>query len=166
MSAPLPHFVETFMDDGYMDMYKVMRGLREVNFNVVMIPDHIPEMIGGSRAGTAFSIAYMKALLRAAVGDRQEAAGARERAIQNPKSKIQNCPSPQSPAGGSSSNSCGLLGIQESADPTMHRVKRITKGANSGGWRRRVSQGGGAATKLVGASGAGPGPNAVRPYIS
>ena len=66
VNAPLPHFVETFVDDGYMDMYKVMRALREVNFNGAMIPDHIPEMIGGSRAGTAYSIAYMKALLKRA----------------------------------------------------------------------------------------------------
>jgi mannonate dehydratase len=68
VSAPLPHFVETFVDDGYMDMDKVMHTLREVNFNGVMIPDHIPEMIGGSRAGTAYSIAYMKALLRTVGG--------------------------------------------------------------------------------------------------
>ena len=66
VNAPLPHFVETFVDDGYMDMYKVMRALREVNFNGVMIPDHIPEMIGGGRAGTAYSIAYMTALLKRA----------------------------------------------------------------------------------------------------
>jgi mannonate dehydratase len=65
VNAPLPYFVETFMDDGYMDMYKVMRALREVNFSGVMIPDHIPEMIGG-RAGTAYSIAYMKALRKRA----------------------------------------------------------------------------------------------------
>jgi len=68
VSAPLPHFVETFVDDGYIDMYEVMRALREVNFNGVMIPDHIPEMIGGSRAGTAYSIAYMKALLKTVCG--------------------------------------------------------------------------------------------------
>jgi mannonate dehydratase len=60
VNAPLPHFVETFIDNGYMDMYKVMRTLREVNFNGVMIPDHVPGMIG-DRAGTAYSIAYMKA---------------------------------------------------------------------------------------------------------
>ncbi len=66
VNAPLPHFVETFMDDGYMDMYKVMRALREVNFDGVVIPDHIPDMIGGGRAGTAYSIAYMKALLQRA----------------------------------------------------------------------------------------------------
>jgi mannonate dehydratase len=66
ISAPLPHFVETFVDDGYIDMWTVMRALRQVNFNGVMIPDHIPDMIGGSRAGNAYAIAYMKALLKRA----------------------------------------------------------------------------------------------------
>jgi mannonate dehydratase len=66
VSAPLPHFVETFVDDGYIDMYQVMRALRKVNFNGVMIPDHVPEMAGGGRAGTSYSIAYMKALLKRA----------------------------------------------------------------------------------------------------
>jgi hypothetical protein len=32
VSAPLPHFVETFPDDGYVDMYQVMKALREVRF--------------------------------------------------------------------------------------------------------------------------------------
>lgn len=60
VNAPLPHFVETFVDGGYMDMYKVMRALRQVNFNGAMIPDHVPAMIG-DRAGTAFTVACMKA---------------------------------------------------------------------------------------------------------
>ena len=29
VDQPLPHFVETFIDDGYMDMSKVMRALRD-----------------------------------------------------------------------------------------------------------------------------------------
>lgn len=66
VSAPLPHFVETFMDNGYMDMYKVMKSLREVNFDGVVIADHIPELIGGPRAGTAYSVSYMRALLERA----------------------------------------------------------------------------------------------------
>ncbi len=66
VNAPLPHFVETFMDNGYMDMYKVMKALREVNFDGVVIADHIPSMVGGGRAGTAYSIGYMKALLERA----------------------------------------------------------------------------------------------------
>lgn len=60
---PLPYFVETFLDDGYMDMYKIMRVLREVDFDGVAIADHIPQMVGGPRVATAFSIGYMKALV-------------------------------------------------------------------------------------------------------
>jgi mannonate dehydratase len=66
VDAPLPHFVETFVDDGYMDMYKVMRELRAVGFNGVVIADHIPVMVGGPRVSTAYTIGYMKALLRRA----------------------------------------------------------------------------------------------------
>jgi mannonate dehydratase len=58
--------VETFVDDGYMDMYKVMRELRAVGFNGVAIADHIPVMAGGPRVSTAYTIGYMKALLRRA----------------------------------------------------------------------------------------------------
>ena len=65
VDTPLPHFVETFLDDGYMDMYQVMKALREVGFKGVAIPDHIPAMVGG-RTGTAYTIGYMKALLQRA----------------------------------------------------------------------------------------------------
>jgi mannonate dehydratase len=63
VTQPMPHFVETFLDDGYMDMYKIMKALREVNFDGAVIADHIPQMVGGSRAAWAYSIGYMKALL-------------------------------------------------------------------------------------------------------
>lgn len=69
VSSPLPRFVETFLDDGYVDMYRVVRALRKVRFDGSMVPDHIPQMAGdkGIRpAGTAYSIAYMRALLRRA----------------------------------------------------------------------------------------------------
>lgn len=66
VDAPLPHFVETFVDNGYMDMYKVMKLLGEVNFNGVLIPDHIPAMANDHRVGTAYSIGYMNALLKRA----------------------------------------------------------------------------------------------------
>ena len=69
VNTTLPHFVETFLDNGYMDMYKVMKALREVNFKGVAIPDHIPGMSNDHRAGTAYSIAYMKALLQRANED-------------------------------------------------------------------------------------------------
>lgn len=63
VNAPLPYFVETFVDNGYQDMYQVMKALREVNFDGVLIPDHIPLMANDHRVGTAFSMGYMKALL-------------------------------------------------------------------------------------------------------
>jgi mannonate dehydratase len=83
VSAPLPHFTETLLDDGYYDMYKVMKALVEVNFDGIAIPDHIPGLgavPGGARgaaggaggapqfrpnAGLAYLIGYMNALLRA-----------------------------------------------------------------------------------------------------
>jgi mannonate dehydratase len=66
VDQPLPHFVETFVDDGYQDMYQVMKTLREVGFNGVAIPDHIPSMAGGPRVGTAYTIGTMNALVKRA----------------------------------------------------------------------------------------------------
>lgn len=63
VNAPLPHFVETFVDDGYMDMYQVMKALAEVRFDGIAIPDHVPQMAGGHEAGYAYTVGYMKALL-------------------------------------------------------------------------------------------------------
>ena len=61
VNQPLPHFVETFIDNGYFDMYQATRILAEKEFYGVMIPDHIPEMAGDGRISYAYSIAYMKA---------------------------------------------------------------------------------------------------------
>jgi mannonate dehydratase len=69
VTGPLPHFVETFPDDGYMDMYRVMKALREVKFSGAAEPDHVPQLAGDTglrRAGTAYCFAYMRALLRRA----------------------------------------------------------------------------------------------------
>ena len=69
VTGPLPHFVETFPDEGYLDMYQVMKALRQVRFNGMMVPDHVPALVGDKdihRAGTAYCIAYMRALLRRA----------------------------------------------------------------------------------------------------
>ena len=66
VNAPLPHFVETFMDNGYMDMYKVMSALQKADFRGCVIADHVPQMVGGGRVGTAYSIGYMRALIERA----------------------------------------------------------------------------------------------------
>ncbi len=87
VSAPLPHFTETLMDDGYYDMYKVMKAMVEVNFDGIAIPDHIPGLGsspgGGQRRGgggeyrpnpgLAYSIAYMRALLNAVQSEKGKA---------------------------------------------------------------------------------------------
>lgn len=69
VSSPLPRFHETFPEDGYMDMYAVMKALRQVRFNGSIVPDHVPELAGDNgmrRAGVAYCIAQMRALLRRA----------------------------------------------------------------------------------------------------
>ncbi len=66
VSAPLPHFIETFMDDGYYDMYKIMKALHDVNFDGIVILDHSPAMAGGNYSQTAYGFAYMRALLKRA----------------------------------------------------------------------------------------------------
>jgi mannonate dehydratase len=69
VTGPLPHFDETFPDEGYVDMYPVMKALRAVRFNGAIEPDHVPRLTGETgmpRAGTAYCLAYMRALLRRA----------------------------------------------------------------------------------------------------
>ncbi len=69
VSGPLPDFIETFPDEGYLDLYKVMRGLRAAKFSGALMPDHVPALVGDSginRAGTAYCISYMRALLERA----------------------------------------------------------------------------------------------------
>jgi len=83
VSSPLPHFTETLIDDGYYDMSKVMRALVEVNFEGIVIPDHIPavgvmpnapDTSRGNRGesgfrpspGLAYLIGCMNAMLKAA----------------------------------------------------------------------------------------------------
>jgi mannonate dehydratase len=63
VTAPVPHFVETFVDNGMMDMWQIMKTLREVDFRGALIADHVPEMVGGRMVGWAYSIGYIRALL-------------------------------------------------------------------------------------------------------
>src|SRR5438034_1044183 len=65
VSAPVPYFVETFVDNGYTDMRKLMRTLYAADFRGALIADHVPAMVDGPRVGWAYSIGYIKALLAA-----------------------------------------------------------------------------------------------------
>lgn len=66
VSSPLPRFRETFPDDGYMDMYEVLKELGKAGVNTAIMADHIPKLEGDQgilRSGTAYCISNMKALL-------------------------------------------------------------------------------------------------------
>jgi mannonate dehydratase len=68
VSSPLPQFYETFLDNGYMDMYKVMKTFVRVGYDQSMILDHTPRFAKGFArgAGTAYAIGYMRALMERA----------------------------------------------------------------------------------------------------
>jgi len=69
VSAPLPHFVETFMDNGYYDMYKIMKALVEVKFDGIVILDHSPSLAGGGNVQTAYGVSQMQGLLKRAMAE-------------------------------------------------------------------------------------------------
>lgn len=66
VTQPIPYFVETYIDNGYTDMYKLMKTLVEVDFRGNLIADHVPEMQGGRNNGWSYSMGYIRALYDAA----------------------------------------------------------------------------------------------------
>jgi mannonate dehydratase len=65
-TAPTPDFVETYIDNGYTDMYRLMRTLVEVDFRGNLIADHVPAMAGGRSNNWSYSMGYIRALYDAA----------------------------------------------------------------------------------------------------
>jgi D-mannonate dehydratase len=63
-------FIETFPDDGYVDMSSVMKALHESKYTGAVISDHLPNMVGGRRSAEAFALGYMRGLIQAVSGDR------------------------------------------------------------------------------------------------
>ena len=72
VNAPLPHFHETYLNEGYMDMYKIIRALRKVNFDGVLIADHWPTSVAGGLVSHAYTLGYIQALIERA---NEESAG-------------------------------------------------------------------------------------------
>jgi mannonate dehydratase len=60
-------FQETFIDDGDVDMLKAMRVYKEVGFDGMMMPDHVPTIEGDAKGAQAFAytFGYIKALIAA-----------------------------------------------------------------------------------------------------
>lgn len=63
----VPHYKETFIDDGEVDIRRVMRILKKNGFDGVLIPDHAPQMSCAApwHAGMAYALGYMRATLQA-----------------------------------------------------------------------------------------------------
>jgi len=70
VSSPLPVFDETFLDNGYMDMYKIMKTLVETGYAGTVTYDHTPHFPAEYERGTgqAYAMGYIHALI-----DRAEA---------------------------------------------------------------------------------------------
>ena len=72
------NYVETFHDDGKTDMVACMRAYRDVGFDGVCRPDHVPTMEGDSNdkpsysdIGRLFAIGYIKGIEDAVYGERR-----------------------------------------------------------------------------------------------
>lgn len=69
VSSHMPDFSETFPDNGYVNLYNIMKALREVHFNGPVVPDHVPRCVdsdAGPNAAEAYVFGYIRALIQAA----------------------------------------------------------------------------------------------------
>lgn len=69
VSGCIPCFEETLIEDGYMDMYQVMKQFVACGYDGMMTVDHVPQYVescGGNHSSAAYSLGYMKALLHCA----------------------------------------------------------------------------------------------------
>jgi mannonate dehydratase len=62
----VPTYKETFIDDGDIDMLRVLQILKRNGFEGVLIPDHTPAMTCAApwHAGMAFAMGYMRAAMK------------------------------------------------------------------------------------------------------
>ena len=61
-------FEEVYIDEGDVDMWEVMKVYREVGYDGIMVPDHVPRSEQDSPGGhrqRAFTAGYIKALIKA-----------------------------------------------------------------------------------------------------
>jgi len=62
----VPIYQETFIDDGDVDMIRILGILRRNGYEGVLIPDHTPQMSCAApwHAGMAYSLGFMRAALK------------------------------------------------------------------------------------------------------
>lgn len=70
VSGKVPHYRETFVDDGDVDVLRLLEILMQNDFDGVIIPDHTPQMSCTApwHAGMAYALGYLKAALEATRG--------------------------------------------------------------------------------------------------
>lgn len=63
----VPYYRETFIDEGDVDMLRVLRILKRNGYQGVIIPDHAPQMACAApwHAGMAFALGYIRAAMQA-----------------------------------------------------------------------------------------------------
>jgi mannonate dehydratase len=66
VAGKVPTYRETFIDDGEVDMLRVLAILKRNGFDGVLIPDHTPQMSCAApwHAGMAFALGYMRAAMQ------------------------------------------------------------------------------------------------------
>ena len=78
----VPSYVETFIDEGDVDMTEIVRILRDADYDGVLVPDHVPDFSAPSpwHTGNAYTIGYMRALVQnaEALGPSRSASPRRE----------------------------------------------------------------------------------------
>ncbi|MFO7321935.1 MAG: mannonate dehydratase [Chloroflexota bacterium] len=62
----VPNYYEVFVDEGDVDMIRVMRILKRNGYDGVLIPDHTPQMTCDApwHAGMAYALGYMRAIMQ------------------------------------------------------------------------------------------------------
>jgi mannonate dehydratase len=65
------NFQETFIDDGDVDMFKAMRVYKEIGYDGMIMPDHVPKIAGDPQGlqAFAFTFGYIKALIAAVAAE-------------------------------------------------------------------------------------------------
>jgi mannonate dehydratase len=66
VTGKVPFYRETFIDDGDVDMLRILCILKKNQYDGVLIPDHTPQMTCGApwHAGMAFALGFMRAALK------------------------------------------------------------------------------------------------------
>ena len=66
ITGKVPHYRETFIDDGDVDMVRGLRILKQNGFAGVIIPDHTPQLACAApwHAGMAYALGYIQAALK------------------------------------------------------------------------------------------------------